>query len=162
MGSELDRKAGDPMSERETALQITERIIREHDTFCVGHYLPDAAWCSCAPSDEPLCDSCRALAEKITEAIDAAASLPPDAAPQTCEWREIATAPKDGTRVLTPTRRLARWAGRAPEWDDDDATGEGDDAAGEGADDAAPGSVIEQEVGARRNTFSHAARRRGR
>lgn len=77
------------MSERETALQITERIIREHDTFCVGHYLPDAAWCSCAPSDEPLCDSCRALAEKITEAIDAAASLPPDAAPQTCEWREI-------------------------------------------------------------------------
>lgn len=88
------------MSERETALQITERIIREHDMFCVGHYLPDAAWCSCAPSDEPLCDSCRALAEKITEAIDAAASLPPDAAPQTCEWREIATAPKDGTRVL--------------------------------------------------------------
>lgn len=73
------------MSERETALQITERIIREHDTFCVGHYLPDAAWCSCAPSDEPRCDSCRALAEKITEAIDAAASLPPDASPQTGE-----------------------------------------------------------------------------
>ena len=45
---------------------------------------------------------------------------------------------------------------------DDDATGEGDDAAGDDADDAAPGSVIEQEVGTRRNTFSHAARRRGR
>jgi len=41
------------------------------------------------------------------------ASLPPNAAPQTCEWREIATAPKDGTTVLLwwrDEREVEWWA----------------------------------------------------
>jgi len=58
----------------------------------------------------------------VAAEIEALAALPPGDAPQTCAWREIATAPKDGRMILLfPSRCWTDDAdhGEVGYWDED-------------------------------------------
>jgi len=129
------------MSERETALKepcphCGRTDYRWTNEFRVG--------LSFSPEDrlEVRCDYCRPLrmdayyygfSETGVLAIDrilsavaqagkkALAALPPGDAPQTCAWREIATAPKDGTAILlyVADERGSQWANQIGVWWDD-------------------------------------------
>jgi hypothetical protein len=52
-----------------TLQQIAEQIIRDHETFCDGHFKDEAPWCSCAPAGTPLCESCTKLRDAIVAAL---------------------------------------------------------------------------------------------
>jgi hypothetical protein len=59
--TQAEKVMGHALSLQERA----ERIIRNHETFCIGHASAVEPWCSASPDGTPLCDSCRRLADSI-------------------------------------------------------------------------------------------------